>query len=171
MFIVQPAYSFSSTRGSLWGSMNRNTLVPTQSQPSLVTASKGSVDFNLSQLNRQLVCKLFNLKFAYFYVLVIYHTSHQRTNVARGRFLGGSGRRVEAHTRPARPKIPSTLSVFYFLGRLRRQAINLPPKGGKILGEWPPEAVGTLQCRGTPGRTAQRYDGLLNATQQLERKD
>ncbi len=59
-------------------------------------------------------------------------------------------------------------TAFPFLGRLRRQAI--PPEGGKSLGEWPPEAGGNLQCRGTPGRTAQRLDGLPNATQELERK-
>ena len=44
------------------------------------------------------------------------------------------------------------------------------PEGGISLGGWPPEAGGTLQCRGTPGRTAQRWDGLPNATQELERK-
>ena len=53
-------------------------------------------------------------------------------------------------------------------GYLRRQA--LPPKGGESLGGLPPEAGGTLQCRGTPGRNAQRYDSLPNATQQLKRK-
>ena len=46
-----------------------------------------------------------------------------------------------------------------------------PSKEGKSLGGWRPEAGGTLQCQGTPGRTAQRYDGLPNAAQQLERKD
>ena len=45
------------------------------------------------------------------------------------------------------------------------------PKWGKNLEGWPPEAGGTLQCRGTPGRTTQRYDGLPNATPQLERKE
>ena len=45
-----------------------------------------------------------------------------------------------------------------------------PPEGGKSLGGWPPEAEGNLQCWGTPGRTAQRLDGLPNATQELERK-
>ena len=30
------------------------------------------------------------------------------------------------------------------------------PEGGISLGGWPPEAGGTLQCRGTPGRTVQR---------------
>ena len=37
---------------------------------------------------------------------------------------------AEAHTRPARPKIPSAPSAFPFFGRLRRQAIT-PPKGYK----------------------------------------
>ncbi len=45
-----------------------------------------------------------------------------------------------------------------------------PPEGGISLGGWPPEAGGNLQCHGTPGRTAQRLDGLPNATQELERK-
>ena len=31
-----------------------------------------------------------------------------------------------------------------------------PPEGGISLGGWPPEAGGTLQCRGTSGRTVQR---------------
>ena len=44
------------------------------------------------------------------------------------------------------------------------------PEGGISLGGWPPEGGGNLQCRGTPGRTAQRLDGLPNATQELERK-
>ena len=35
-----------------------------------------------------------------------------------------------------------------------------PPEGGISLGGWPPEAGENLQCRGTPGRTAQRLDGL-----------
>ena len=47
---------------------------------------------------------------------------------------------------------------------------NNPPDGGYKPGGWPPEAGGNLQCRGTPGRTAQRLDGLPNATQELERK-
>ena len=34
---------------------------------------------------------------------------------------------------------------------------NTPaPEAGKSLVGWPPEAGGNLQCRGTPGRTAQR---------------
>ena len=31
-----------------------------------------------------------------------------------------------------------------------------PSEGGISLGGWPPEAGGTLQCRGTSGRTVQR---------------
>ena len=45
-----------------------------------------------------------------------------------------------------------------------------PPEGGISLVGWLPEAGGNLQCRGPPGRTAQRLDGLPNATQELERK-
>ena len=73
--------------------------------------------------------------------LYIHHTSHQRTNVAQGHFKAGP------------------------------MAITPHPEGSKSRGGWPTEAGRTLQCRCTLGRSAQRYDGLPNATQQLERKD
>ena len=69
--------------------------------------------------------------------LLFIDSSHQRSNMVQGRFQGGSGRRAEAHTRPARPKIPSAPSAFPFLGRLRRQAINPTPRRGKSLGDFP----------------------------------
>ena len=45
--------------------------------------------------------------------------------MAQGLFLGGSGRRAAAQTRPAFPKMPRAPSAFSKKGRLGRQAINL----------------------------------------------
>ena len=59
-------------------------------------------------------------------------TPHQRKSVEQGRFLGGSGRRAEAHTRPAVPKMAGAPSAFPFSGRLMRRVINpTPPKSVK----------------------------------------
>ena len=58
----------------------------------------------------------------------------------------------------------------YLFGVPQAPGNKPPPEGGISLGGWPPEARGNLQCQGTPGRTAQRLDSLLNATQELERK-
>ena len=55
---------------------------------------------------------------------VIYHMSHQHTNVAQGCFQGGPGHRAEAHICPTRPKIPPVPSALPPPGT--------PPKGAKV---------------------------------------
>ena len=57
----------------------------------------------------------------------ICYTPHQRMSMAQGYFYSGSGRRVIAQTCPAVSKMPWAPLAFTFLGRLRRQAINLAP--------------------------------------------
>ena len=47
-------------------------------------------------------------------VFVIHPTKH--TGVAQSRFLGGSGRRAVAQTRPTVPKMPRALSAFPLKG-------------------------------------------------------
>ena len=49
----------------------------------------------------------------------ICHTPYLRTSVAQGRFLGGPGRRAEAHTRPAVPKMPQVLRAGLIAERAR----------------------------------------------------
>ena len=82
----------------------------------------------------------------------IYHTPYQRTNLAQVRFLGGSGRRAEAYTRPAWPKISSVPSAFPLLGGPQAPGNEPSPKGSKSLGGRPPEAGGNLLGWGTPVR-------------------
>ena len=78
---------------------------------------------------------------------------------------------VWSQGRSPHAKIPSAPLAFPLLGAPQAPGNNPPPpEEGKNLGVWPPEVGGTLQCWGIPGRTAQRYDSLLNGTQQLERK-
>ena len=60
------------------------------------------------------------------------------------RWIRSQGRSPHAS---GKAKIPSTPSAFPFIGAPG----NTPPEGGKSLG--PPDAGGTLQCRGTPVRT------------------
>ena len=93
--------------------------------------------------------------------------SNQRTNMAQGRFQDCSDRRAEAHTSPARPKIPSTPSAFLFLRRLWHQAINLlpAPEGIKNLARWPLEAEETP----VPRRT-RRPNNLRRKTTQMPQK-
>ena len=59
-------------------------------------------------------------------------------------FLGGSGRRAGAHTRPPFPKMPTVSSAFSLLGSPGDNPLP-PPEGGKSLGGRPPEAEGNLQ--------------------------
>ena len=56
-------------------------------------------------------------------------------------FLGGSGRRAGAHTRPTFPKMPTAPSAFPLLG-VPQAPDDKPthPEGGKSLGGRPPEA-------------------------------
>ena len=61
----------------------------------------------------------------------------ERTNLAQGRFWGGSGRRAEAHTRPALPKIPLALPEFPLLGAHQVLCNNPPCKGVKAWGTAP----------------------------------
>ena len=58
-------------------------------------------------------------------------------------FLGGTGRRAVAHTRPEFPKMPTAPSAFPLLGAPQAPGDkpNLP-EGSKSLGGRPPEAVG-----------------------------
>ena len=99
-----------------------------------------------------------------FFCTDICHTPHQRTSVAQSGFLGGSGRRAETHTRPAVPKMPHVPLAFPFLGRLRRQAINLtPPKRVKAWRDGPlkPEVSPVLSHirpnRSAPTRPAKMW--------------
>ena len=78
-------------------------------------------------------------------------------------FLGGSGRRAEAQTRPTIPKMSQAPSVFPFLGRLRRQAINLnPPRRVKAWGT-PPWGQSYILWWDTPDRTVQHAARLAKA--------
>ena len=62
-------------------------------------------------------------------------------------FLGGSGRRAGAQTRPAFPKMPKAPSAFPLLGvpPAPGDKPNLTSEGGKSLGGRLPEAEGNLQ--------------------------
>ena len=66
-----------------------------------------------------------------------------RASMAQGLFLGGTGRRAVAHTRPGFPKMPTAPSAFPFIGAPQAPGDkpNLP-EGSKSLGGRPPEAVG-----------------------------
>ena len=73
----------------------------------------------------------------------------ERANLAQGRFYGGSGRRAEAHTRPALPKVPSAPLAFSLLGAPQAPGNKPDPlKEVKALGDASPEAGGNLQCWG-----------------------
>ena len=82
-----------------------------------------------------------------------------RASMAQGLFLGRTGRRAIAHTRPEFPKMPTVPSAFPLLGAPQAPGDkpNLP-EGSKSLGGRPPEAVG----KSSPGtethsaRTASR---------------
>ena len=94
-----------------------------------------------------------------------------RASMAQGLFLGGTGRRAVAHTRPEFPKMPTAPSAFPLLGAPQAPG-NKPnlPEGSKSLGRRPPEAVGNPQA---PGHTLPepRPDNTASqcATQHLER--
>ena len=66
-----------------------------------------------------------------------------RASMAQSLFLGGTGFRAVAHTRPEIPKIPTAPSAFPLLGAPQAPGgkPNLP-EGSKSLGGRPPEAVG-----------------------------
>ena len=102
---------------------------------------------------------------------VFIEASHQRTNMAQGPFLRwarSQGRSPHASGKAKNTFGPVGIPLF---GAPQAPGNKPnPSEGGISLGGWPPEAGGNLQYRGTPGRTAQRLDGLLNATQELERK-
>ena len=81
-------------------------------------------------------------------------------------FLGGSGRRAEAHTRLAVQKMPRTSSALPFLRRFRRQVINLtPPRRVKAWGTRP--EVYPVQSHTRPNRSARH--GQPDVTQIPER--
>ena len=88
--------------------------------------------------------------------------------MAQGLFLGGTGRRAVAHTRPEFPKMHTAPSAFPLLGAPQAPGDepNLP-EGSESLGGRPPEAKGKYSSQqATPGRirastsTADRNDGL-----------
>ena len=81
--------------------------------------------------------------------------------MAQGLFLGGTGRRAVAHTRPEFPKMPTAPSAFPLLGAPQAPGDkpNLP-EGSKSLGGRPPEAVGKSPGTEThSARTASRQLG------------
>ena len=84
-----------------------------------------------------------------------------RASMAQGLFLGGTGRRAVAHTRPEFPKMPTAPSAFPLLGAPQAPGDkpNLP-EGSKSLGGRPPEAVGKSPGTEThSARTASRQLG------------
>ena len=84
-----------------------------------------------------------------------------RASMAQGLFLGGTGRRAVAHTRPEFPKMPTAPSAFPSLGAPQAPGDkpNLP-EGSKSLGGRPPEAVGKSPGTEThSARTASRQLG------------
>ena len=84
-----------------------------------------------------------------------------RASMAQGLFLGGTGRRAVAHTRPEFPKMPTAPSAFLLLGAPQEPGDkpNLP-EGSKSLGGRPPEAVGKSPGTEThSARTASRQLG------------
>ena len=86
-------------------------------------------------------------------------------------FLGGSGRRAGAHTRPAFPKMPTAPSAFPLLGAPQaRGDVSKPPKGVKAWGEGLLRPKEISRYRDTLGqiRAADNTVGR-SATRQLER--
>ena len=94
-----------------------------------------------------------------------------RASMAQGLFLGGTGRRAVAHTRPEFPKMPTAPSAFPLLGAPQAPGDkpNLP-EGSKSLGGRPPEAVGNPQApRHTPPELRPDNTAGQSTTQHLER--
>ena len=95
-----------------------------------------------------------------------------RASMAQGLFLGGTGRRAVAHTRPEFPKMPTAPSAFPLLGAPQAPGDkpNLP-EGSKSLGGRPPEAVGNTPQAPRHTRPDPRPDSTAgqSATQHLER--
>ena len=95
-----------------------------------------------------------------------------RASMAQGLFLGGTGRRAVAHTRPEFPKMPTAPSAFPLLGAppAPGDKPNLP-EGSKSLGGRPPEAVGNTPQAPRHTRPDPRPDSTAgqSATQHLER--
>ena len=89
-----------------------------------------------------------------------------------GPFLGGSGRRAVAHTRPAFPKMPMAPSAFPLLGAPQAPGNepNPPRKGVKAWGEGPLRLKEISRHRDTLGqiRAADNTAGR-SATRHLER--
>ena len=74
--------------------------------------------------------------------------------MAQGLFLGGTGRRAVAHTRPEFPKMSTAPLAFPLLGAPQTPGDepNLP-EGSESLGGRPPEAEGKYTIhQATPGR-------------------
>ena len=92
--------------------------------------------------------------------------------MAQGLFLGGTGRRAVAHTRPEFPKMPTAPSAFPLLGAPQAPGDkpNLP-EGSKSLGGRPPEAVGNTPQAPRHTRPDPRLDATAgqSATQHLKR--
>ena len=95
-----------------------------------------------------------------------------RASMAQGLFLGGTGRRAVAHTRPEFPKMPTAPSAFPLLGAPQAPGDkpNLP-EGSKSLGGRPPEAVGNTPQAPRHTRPDPRLDATAgqSATQHLKR--
>ena len=71
--------------------------------------------------------------------------------MAQGLFLGGTGCRAVAHTRPAFPKNAyGPVGIPIIRGTSGAGRSTQPPEGGNSLGGRPPEAVGKIQL---PRRT------------------
>ena len=87
-------------------------------------------------------------------------------------FLGGTGRRAVAHTRPEFPKMPTAPSAFPLLGAPQAPGDkpNLP-EGSKSLGGRPPEAVGNTPQAPRHTRPDPRLDNTAgqSATRHLKR--
>ena len=95
-----------------------------------------------------------------------------RASMAQGLFLGGTGRRAVAHTRPEFPKMPTAPSAFPLLG-VPQAPGDKPslPEGSKSLGGRPPEAVGNTPQAPRHTRPDPRLDTTAgqSATQHLKR--
>ena len=89
--------------------------------------------------------------------------------MAQGLFLGGTGRRAVAHTRPAFAKMPTAPSAFPWLGAPQAPGDEPhPPEGGKSLGGEGPlrlkeisrywDTLGQIRAAdNTAGRNATRH--------------
>ena len=90
--------------------------------------------------------------------------------MAQGLFLGGSGQRAGAHTRPAFPKMPTAPSAFPLFRAPQTPGDEPPTKGVKAWGKGPLRPKEIFRYRDTLGqiRAADNTAGR-SATQYLER--